>query len=638
MSAPTPHIEIGATLPGADIASAPMALAVTDLHMRYIASSPGWRQMWDLKEDPIGKSHYEVFPEIPERWKQLHQRGLAGEALSSEDDEFDRESGNTHSLRWAIWPWRDAEKNIAGLVMFAEDIAQRKDAEERFRESRQLLEGIVQNVPLSIFVKRASDLRFVLVNRTAEKLLGYSKDEILGKGNYDFWPKEEADQFTAADRRVLASKEVEKIVEEQITIAGGEIRYLDTWKTALCNERGNPEYLLGISLDVTSRKSTEENLRQAQKLEAVGKLTAGVAHDFNNLLAVIQGSLDLLGEEVQGAPRLTKCLEVALNATVRGAALTQHLLSFGRKQALSPSLTDLRAEVQEITDLLRRTIPASVVIEVIVTHQPISVLVDKDQLGNALINLAVNARDAMKNGGVLLISVDIEERKKAEAEALPTGRYGVITIQDTGRGMSAEILAKAFDPFFTTKEVGQGSGLGLSMVYGFMRQSNGKAELSSVVGIGTTVKLLFPLNDQENKEKGEEDDTAATSGPVLSTATRRTALLVDDMPDVRWVISEQLTALDFEVTAVADVPSALAALKEFDLLVTDVGLPGEINGIELAKTVTANIPGIKVVTMSGYNELQASSSQESRPEWKHLPKPFNRSVLAEAIKALFDKS
>jgi two-component system sensor histidine kinase/response regulator len=194
--------------------------------------------MWDLKEDPIGKSHYEVFPEIPERWKQLHQRGLAGEALSSEDDEFDRESGNTHSLRWAIWPWRDAEKNIAGLVMFAEDIAQRKDSEERFRESRQLLEGIVQNVPLTIFVKRASDLRFVLVNRSAEKLLGYSKEEILGKGNHDFWPKVEADQFTAADRRVLASKEVEKIVEEPITIADGEIRYLDTWKTALCNEGG----------------------------------------------------------------------------------------------------------------------------------------------------------------------------------------------------------------------------------------------------------------------------------------------------------------------------------------------------------------------------------------------------------------
>jgi len=627
------QIEIGATLPGADIASAPMALAVTDLHMRYIASSPGWRQMWDLKEDPIGKSHYEVFPEIPERWKQLHQRGLAGEALSSEDDEFDRESGNTHSLRWAIWPWRDAEKNIAGLVMFAEDIAQRKDAEERFRESRQLLEGIVQNVPLTIFVKRASDLRFVLVNRTAEKVLGYSKDEILGKGNYDFWPKEEADQFTAADLRVLESKELEKIVEEQVTSAGGEIRYLDTWKTALCDERGDPEYLLGISLDVTSRKSAEEHLRQAQKLEAVGKLTAGVAHDFNNLLAVIQGSLDLLGEEVQGAPRLTKCLEVALNATARGAALTQHLLSFGRKQALSPTRTDLGAEVRGVATLLRRTIPASIAIEVIVTQQPISVRVDKDQLCNALINLAVNARDAMKDGGVLLISAGLEERNTAES--LPTGRYGVITVQDTGSGMSAEILAKAFDPFFTTKEFGQGSGLGLSMVYGFMRQSNGKAELSSVVGEGTTVKLMFPLNDEMI---GEEDDPAASSGPVLPTAKGRRVLLVDDMPDVRWVISEQLTSLDFEVTAVADGPSALAALNEFDLLVTDLGLPGGMNGMELAKTVAARIPSMKIVTMSGYNDLRASSSNEPQPGWKHLRKPFKRSVLAATIKELFDKS
>jgi len=633
MSYPTPQTEIGATLPGTDIASAPMAIAMTDLQMRYIASSPGWRQMYDLKEDPIGKSHYEIFPDIPERWKQLHQRGLAGEALSSEDDEFNRESGKTQSLRWKIWPWRDAAKNIAGLVMFAEDIAQRKDAEERFRESRQLLEGIVQNVPLAIFVKRASDLRFVLVNRTAEKVFGYSRDEILGKGNFDLWPKEQADHFTTADRRVLASKEVEKIVEEPITIAGGDIRYLDTWKAALCNEGGDSEYLLGISLDVTSRKLTEEHLRQAQKLEAVGKLTAGVAHDFNNLLAIIQGSLDLMGEEVRGVPRLTKCLEVALNATVRGAALTQHLLSFGRKQTLLPTLTDLGAEARGVTTLLRRTIPASVAIEVIVNPEPISVRVDKDQLGNALINLAVNARDAMKDGGVLLISVDIEERKNAED--LPTGRYGVITVQDTGSGMSAEILAKAFDPFFTTKEVGQGSGLGLSMVYGFMHQSNGKAELSSVVGKGTTVKLLFPLNDQK---EGEEDDTAATSGPVLSAAKGRTVLLVDDQSDVRWVISEQLTSLGFEVTAVADGPSALAALKEFDLLITDLGLPGGMNGMELAKTVAAKIPGIKVVTMSGYNDLQASSSHEPQPGWKHLRKPFRLSELAEATNELLGKS
>ncbi len=517
--------------------------------------------------------------------------------------------------------------------MFAEDIAERKLSEKRLRESRQLLEGIVQNVPLTIFVKRASDLRLVLVNRAAEKVFGYSKNEILGKGNYDLWPMEQADHFTTADRRVLASREVEKIVEEPITNADGETRYLDTWKAALCNEEGNPEYLLGISLDVTSRKSTEEHLRQAQKLEAVGKLTAGVAHDFNNLLAVIQGSLDLMGEEVRGAPRLSKCLEVALNATARGAALTEHLLSFGRKQILSPTLTDLGAEVRGVTTLLRRTIPASVAIEVIADPQPISVRVDKDQLGNALINLAVNARDAMKDGGVLLISVVIEERK--EAAALPPVRYGVITVQDTGSGMSAEILAKAFDPFFTTKEVGQGSGLGLSMVYGFMHQSNGKVELTSVVGKGTTVKLLFPLNDQKN---GEEYDTAATSVPVSSTAKGRTVLLVEDLPDVRWVISEQLTSLDFEVTAVADGPSALAALKEFDLLVTDLGLPRGMNGMELAKTVAAKIPGIKVVTMSGYNDPQESSSHEPQPGWNHLRKPFKRSVLAEAINELFGKS
>lgn len=633
MSYPRPQIEIGATPPGTDIASAPMPLAMTDLHMRYVACSPGWRQLYDLKEDPIGKSHYEVFPDIPDRWKQLHQRGLAGEALSSEDDEFSRESGKTQSLRWKIWPWRDAANNIAGLVMFAEDIAERKLSEKRLRESRQLLEGIVQNVPLTIFVKRASDLRLVLVNRAAEKVFGYSKNEILGKGNYDLWPMEQADHFTTADRRVLASREVEKIVEEPITNADGETRYLDTWKAALCNEEGNPEYLLGISLDVTSRKSTEEHLRQAQKLEAVGKLTAGVAHDFNNLLAVIQGSLDLMGEEVRGAPRLSKCLEVALNATARGAALTEHLLSFGRKQILSPTLTDLGAEVRGVTTLLRRTIPASVAIEVIADPQPISVRVDKDQLGNALINLAVNARDAMKDGGVLLISVVIEERK--EAAALPPVRYGVITVQDTGSGMSAEILAKAFDPFFTTKEVGQGSGLGLSMVYGFMHQSNGKVELTSVVGKGTTVKLLFPLNDQKN---GEEYDTAATSVPVSSTAKGRTVLLVEDLPDVRWVISEQLTSLDFEVTAVADGPSALAALKEFDLLVTDLGLPRGMNGMELAKTVAAKIPGIKVVTMSGYNDPQESSSHEPQPGWNHLRKPFKRSVLAEAINELFGKS
>lgn len=538
--------------------------------------------------------------------------------------------------------------NIRARIQLGKNV---EDLEERVRQrtlelearSQRLLEGIVENVPLVVFVKRASDLRLVLVNHTAEEVFGYPRSTLLGAGNYDLWPPKQGDEFTAADRKVLASKEVIKIDAEPVMTSTGETRYLDTWKAPLYDENGNPEYLLGIALDVTDKKNSDERLRQAQKLEAVGQMTAGVAHDFNNLLTVILANLELMDPAAQGMPQLKKRIEAAMEATERGAKLTQHLLSFSRKQALSPRKIDLSAEVQEVTFLLRRTIPESIAIEVAVAPEPVWVLVDKDQLGNAIINLAINARDAMKAGGVLLISVGIEEQITAETEAgadaevFAPGRYGVITVRDTGAGMSPEVLARAFDPFFTTKETGQGSGLGLSMVYGFMRQSNGRANLSSSATEGTTVKLIFPLADGETREAVHSQSKLLTQ----STAQQHRVLVVDDMPDVREVTAYQLSSLGLDVSTASDGPGALKILEDsdhFDLLVTDVGLPGGMNGLELAMAVAARFPAIKVVTMSGYNDKQVSSSLDRPPEWKHLQKPFKRTLLAELIQELFEKN
>ena len=385
-------------------------------------------------------------------------------------------------------------------------------------------------------------------------------------------------------------------------------------------------------------KATEEALRQAQKMEAVGQLTGGIAHDFNNLLTGIVGSLDLMRTRLaQGRTEsLTRYIDAAMNSAHRAAALTHRLLAFARRQPLVPKSIDANALVISLEDLLRRTIGERLDLEIVVAPDLWCTLCDPNQLESALLNLAINARDAMPDGGRLTIATANAPREKTRAEApvLAPGDYICISVADTGTGMSPEVVARAFDPFFTTKPIGQGTGLGLSMIYGFARQSNGHVSIDSRPGRGTVVKLYLPRHDGVAAA-----DPATHPRDVAPVATGETVLVVEDEPVVRTNIIEMLRDQGYCVLEAVDGPSGLRALlaeQRIDLLLTDVGLPG-MNGRQLADQARETRPELKVLFITGYAESVVMAEGFLLPGMDMITKPFDLDNLSQRVREMVAK-
>jgi signal transduction histidine kinase/CheY-like chemotaxis protein len=403
-------------------------------------------------------------------------------------------------------------------------------------------------------------------------------------------------------------------------------RFLDIVCTARVEHdaEGQFRHVLGGITDVTERKRAEEALRQAQKIEAIGQLTGGVAHDFNNLLAVINGNLELLEKRLPDDPRAGRYLSNALEGVQRGAALTQRLLAFARRQDLRPEPIDVPELVRGMTDMLQRSLGPMVRVE---THFPLRLpfaKVDAHQLEMALLNLAVNARDAMPDGGLLDITA-AEETAPGGEDGLEAGHYVKLTLADSGMGMDADTLARAVDPFFTTKGVGKGTGLGLSMVQGLAAQSGGRLMLRSKVGQGTVASLYLPV----------AAGVAATAAPPaeeeeIAPMPARTILVVDDDP---LVLGNTVALLEDLGHRILTASSGVEALDRLtfdavpDLVVTDQLMPG-MTGLELIRRIEAERPGLSVLLVSGYADLAPSSA----PHVNFLPKPFTQRSLAKAIR------
>ncbi|MEO8715824.1 MAG: ATP-binding protein, partial [Acetobacteraceae bacterium] len=380
--------------------------------------------------------------------------------------------------------------------------------------------------------------------------------------------------------------------------------------------------------DLTERADLEEQLRQAQKMEAVGQLTGGVAHDFNNLLTAVISSLELIQrrsteEKVQALSR------TALRAALRGAELTSQLLAFSRRQTLRPSVVDVAALLAETAELLRRTVGEA--IEVVVEAAPGLWLtkVDAAQFQTAVMNLVVNARDAMGAPGRVLLGA---ENVRIEAGDPPAGDYVLVRVSDPGSGMTPEVLAHAFEPFFTTKPVGKGSGLGLSMVHGFVTQSGGAIRIESLPGAGTTVRLLLPRVD------GAQPTRPGTDAPMTGEDTPARILYVEDDADVRAAGTEVLRTLGHTVLVACDGAQALAVLHrgaEIDLLLSDVVMPGGLNGAELAVQARRLRPGLPVLLTSGYAAAALGDASEA---YAFIAKPFDAASLSRALRPLLGRT
>ena len=381
----------------------------------------------------------------------------------------------------------------------------------------------------------------------------------------------------------------------------------------------------------------EAELRQSQKMEAVGQLTGGLAHDFNNLLTGISGSLELLGTRLrQGrSNELERYILAAQGAATRAGALTHRLLAFSRRQTLDPRPTDVNRLVGGMEELIRRTVGPAIVVEVVGAAGLWPTLIDPPQLENALLNLCINARDAMPGGGRLTIETAnrwLDERTARQRE-IPHGQYVSLSVSDTGSGMSADTAAKAFDPFFTTKPIGQGTGLGLSMVYGFVRQSGGQARIYSEEGGGTNVALYLPRHHED--ALAPEAPDAAGGSP--RAATGETVLVVDDEPSVRMLVVEILEDLGYAAIEAGDAAAGLLVLQSdarIDLLVTDVGLPGGMNGRQMADAARRTRPELNVLFMTGYAENAVIGNGQLGPRMHVMTKPFAMETLASRVRSL----
>ena len=399
--------------------------------------------------------------------------------------------------------------------------------------------------------------------------------------------------------------------------------------------------LISEAFETTQRLAAEEQLRQSQKMEAVGQLTGGLAHDFNNLLTGITGSLELLRARIaQGRHGETeRFIAAAMRAADRAAALTHRLLAFSRRQTLDPKPTDVNRLVADMEELVRRTVGPSVTLDTVAAEGLWNTLVDPPQLENALLNLCLNARDAMPEGGRLTIQTAncVVDRRTARERELSAGDYVMLRVTDTGTGMSAEVSARAFDPFFTTKPIGMGTGLGLSMIYGFARQSGGQVRIASSPGQGTTVSLYLP------RHRGKASDEAASDATAPSQAPRavdgETVLVVDDEPTVRMLVADVLLELGYRALEAEDGAGALRILESgarIDLLVSDVGLPNGMNGRQVADAARMLRPGLKVLFITGYAETAVIGDGQLEPGMHLLTKPFTMKTLAGRIRALIE--
>jgi PAS domain S-box-containing protein len=524
----------------------------------------------------------------------------------------------------------DEDDGVGGVLVVCRDVTEDYLAAVKLRE-RSRIWNVTQD--MLVIVDRNGVWR--TVNPAWTRTFGWSEAELLNRTS---------EWLEHPDDGGLTRMDVGHLIQGNLTVRfEGRFRHKDgSYRWLSWTGVPDQDRIFAVARDVTAEKAaaerlkaTEEALRQSQKMEAVGQLTGGIAHDFNNLLTGIVGSLDLLQTRLnQGrTENVARYIDAAMTSANRAAALTHRLLAFARRQPLIPKGVDINHLIVSLEDLLRRTIGETIDLKIAAADDLWSTLCDPNQLESALLNLAINARDAMPDGGKLTIATSNVrlDSVTADTPALSPGDYICIEVTDTGVGMSAEVAARAFDPFFTTKPIGQGTGLGLSMIYGFARQSNGHATIDSRVGQGTSIRLYLPRH---------QGGVAAPLGSAAKTTehafTGETVLVVEDEPIVRGVILEMLQEQGFRTLEAIDGPAGLRILRtsaRIDLLVTDVGLPG-INGRQLADQARETRPGLKILFMTGYAESAAISQGFLQGGMEMITKPFELNNLSSKIRSM----
>ncbi|ODP37528.1 hybrid sensor histidine kinase/response regulator [Sphingomonas turrisvirgatae] len=605
---------------------------------RIVEGNPAFERQTGLA-DATGKWVSDVAPGLEAHWFELYGRV----ALTGEPAHFEN-SASVLGRWYDVRALRIGDADDRRVAVFFSDISDRKRMEERLHHLNATLAEQVETrtqdrdrmwrLSTDVMLVAGFDARVVAVNPAWTTLLGWDADELIGM---DFL-------------KLVHPDDVESTLAEVANLENGAttLRFVNRYRhrdghylwlswTAV----PDAAHIHAVGRDITAEREqaealakTEEALRQAQKMEAVGQLTGGIAHDFNNMLTGVIGSLDLIQRNLaNGRPeRVERYIDAATTSAQRAAALTARLLAFGRRQSLDLQPTDVNTLVSGMEDLLQRTLGEQIALEVHLSTNAWPACTDANQLESALLNLCINARDAMPDGGKLTVETrneHLDERYAKDHSEVDPGDYLALSVSDTGIGMSAATLEKVFEPFFTTKPVGQGTGLGLSMIYGFARQSGGHVRIYSELGQGTTIKLYVPRYRGE-VEVGNE---GANETPL---GAGETVMIVEDDPSVRLIVLEVLEELGYTAIEAIDARNAIPILqsgRRIDLLVSDVGLPG-MNGRQLAEVARETRPGLRVLFITGYAQNAAVRGGFLDHGMDMMTKPFAIDALATKIQQM----
>ena len=572
-----------------------------------------------------------------------------------------------HLLDFIYQPMRDAAGRITGIFVEGSDVTQLRDTLDTLAQREARLRLVIENAKDHAIL--STDPQGVITQWSggAQQIFGWSAEEAIGQSiSIIFTPE---DRAVGADFKEIATAATQGSALDKRWHIGKDGRRVfmnGTMNVLPPGPDGLPQGFIKIARDETDRhhaemalkdlnatleqrvkersqalQASQEQLRQSQKMEAIGQLTGGIAHDFNNMLATITSSLELMNRRIASGKSgdITRYLTLASTAAQSAAALIKRLLAFSRKQTLDLQPLDVNASIAQLEDMLRRSVGEQIQFELSLQPGLPNVKSDCNQLESALLNLTINARDAMPEGGLIRISTSSRELDASYAAMHPEvtpGQYVMISVSDNGMGMPPEVVAKAFDPFFTTKPIGQGTGLGLSMIYGFARQTHGHASIHSVQGQGTTVNVYLPCNLTSLETPVTQQQSVARS----PKGQGETILFVEDESGVRTVLGEILSELGYVTQQAVDAPGALEieqTMERLDLLITDVGLPGT-NGRQLAEMIRERRPGLKVLFITGYANKAGVRSEFLGKGMDMLAKPFTIDALAHKVKAVLNES
>ncbi len=645
------------------LSALPVALHCMDASGRLVSVNRQWCETFGYdSNDVLGRSFSEFLP--PESRSKLvtsiYPKYLTTSACRAEELLLIRKDGSLATILLSMTAYRGDKGRLERSVCMLEDVTEKKIAaiassrsDQRFRAAFAASVHAMAVISPTGQIEFANEAFKTFLDRRDVETATYGFDELLHK--------DDRGQFLNGLRQLLSNENSQFQLELRYVSTAGKVAHGSTSVALVKNDKGGTEQLVIQIVDVTERKLINDRLQRAQKMEAVGQLTGGLAHDFNNLLTIIIGNLQLLDGKVTTDEKSAKRLVEAQEAATKGSDLTRQLLAFARKQDLEPRDTSINDMVRGMENLVARTIGENIELKVeMMAGEPRS-LIDPSQLESAILNLSINARDAMPDGGKLTIETQAAYLDRYYAEKNPDvvpGHYVLVAVSDSGTGMAPELIEKVFQPFFTTKAAGKGSGLGLSMVYGFIKQSGGHIQVYSEVGHGTSIKMYLPRRMRPGEVDVEAaaavtvraDDISPVGADVVSVSVqdvppvaikRPKILVVEDQEAVRAVACGFLEDFGYDIIEAGDGFEALSKLQEHDdvdLMFSDVVMPGGMNGFDLAQAALSMKPGLKVVHTSGYPK--GAMVHQDEPRFKEgfiIMKPYRREDLQKIIKDALER-